>query len=156
VKKVRQNCRTFCSHYGFLVVGSLHDQVIDDAMCLVNVMKGAIPKSAHGRIIFFAGDVIVSSVEQFHRAMKAASAVHSCIDGRVIIQVLAVVNCGALNFFDGSINLFNGVLFFFVHVMGGSKVLEMGAGVAEIGECVQVGGMPSRFVGETNCGTESD
>jgi hypothetical protein len=130
--------------------------VIDDAMSLVNVMKSAIPQTAHGRVIFFAGDVIVSSVEQFHRAMKTAGAVHSCIDRRMIIQVLAVVNCGALNFFDGSINLFNGMLFFFVHVMSGSQVFEMGAGVAEIGERMQVGGMPSRFVGETNCGTESD
>jgi hypothetical protein len=45
-----------------LVVGSLNDQVIDDAVRFFDVMKGATPKTPHGRVIFFLGDVIVSFI----------------------------------------------------------------------------------------------
>ena len=38
--------------------------------------------------------------------------------------------------------------FFSVHVMSRSQVLQMSAGVAQIGERVQICRMPSRFVGE--------
>jgi len=48
------------------------------------------------------------------------------------------------------------VLFFFVHVMGGSQVLQMSAGVAQIGKGMQVCGMPSRFVGEGQCSGDSN
>ena len=57
------------------MASSLNDQVIDDAMRFVDVMKGAISKPAHGRVIFFPGDVIVSFIEQFHRAESAAAVI---------------------------------------------------------------------------------
>jgi len=132
--KARQECRAFpetCNRpKQLLVVGSLHDQVIDDAVGFVDVMDRAITQTAHGRIVFFPGDVIVGFVQQFQGAMKAAGAVHSHIDRRMIVQVLAVVNCSPPNFVDGFVNLFNGVLFFFIHVMSGGRVLQMSARVA--------------------------
>ena len=76
----------------FLVVGSLNDQVIDDAMRFVNVMQGAIPKAPREWIIFFPRDVIVSFIQQFLRAVKAAGASHLCVDRRMIVQILAIVN----------------------------------------------------------------
>jgi hypothetical protein len=36
----------------FLVVGSLNDQMVDNAMRFVDMMKGSIPKTMHRRIIF--------------------------------------------------------------------------------------------------------
>ena len=60
--------------------------MIDDAMGFVDVMKSTIPKPPHGRVIFFPGDVIVSFIEQFHRAVKAAGTVHSCVDWGMIVQ----------------------------------------------------------------------
>jgi hypothetical protein len=123
--------------------------VIDDVMGFVDVVQGTVAKAAYSRIVFFAGDVIVRFIEQFHRAMKTAGAVHAGIDRRVIVQILAVVNRGVLDFFDGLINLINGVLFFFVHVMSGSQVLQMGTRVAQVGERVQICGMHSRFFSKT-------
>jgi hypothetical protein len=140
----------------FLVVGSLNDQVIDDAMRFVDVMKGTIPKPPHGRVIFFPGDVIVSFIEQFHRAVKAAGAVHPYVDWRMIVQILAVVDRSPLNFVDGFIDLVNGVLFFFVHVMGGSQILQMSAGMPQISKRVQICRMASRFVGKANSSAQSN
>jgi hypothetical protein len=130
--------------------------VIDDAMRFVDVMKGAIPKTPHGRVIFFPGDVIVSFIQQLLRAVKAAGAPHLCVDRRMIVQILAVVNRSPLNFVDGFVDLVNGVLFFFVHVMGGSQVLQMSAGVPQIGKRVQVRRMPSRFVGKAQSSADSN
>jgi len=123
--------------------------VIDDAVGFVDVVDGAIAQTTHGRIIFFAGNVVVRFIQQFHRAVKTAGAVHASIDRRVIVQILAVVNRGAFDFFDGLINLINGVLFFFVHVMRGRQVFQMSTRVAQIGERVQIGGMHSRFFSKT-------
>jgi len=130
--------------------------MIDDAMRFVDVMKGTIPKPPHGRVIFFPGDVIVSFIEQFHRAVKAAGTVHSCVDWGMIVQILAVIDRSPLNFVDGFIDLVNGVLFFFVHVMGSSQVLQMSAGMPQIGKRVQIRRMHSWFVGKSNSSAQSN
>jgi len=140
----------------FLVICGLYDQVIDDTVRFVDVVEGAIPQTAHGWIVFFPSDVVASLIQQFKRAAIAAAAVHLPGDRRVIVQILAVVNRGPLDFVDGFINLVDGVLFFFVHVMGGSQVLQMSARGPQIGERVQVCRMPSRFVGEGQRGAEGD
>jgi hypothetical protein len=48
------------------------------------------------------------------------------------------------------------MLLFFVHVMSGSQILQVGPRMTQIGECVQVCRMPSRFVGETQRGAENN
>jgi hypothetical protein len=158
-KKARQNAgpyflpRRIHVHQSYgtylaLVVSRLHDQVIDDAVRFVDVAEGAIAQTAYGRIIFFAGDIVMRLIEQFHSAVITGGAIHMRIDRRMIVQILAIVNRGALNLSDGFVDLLNGTLFFLVHVMGGSQVLQMSARVPEIGERVQVCRMPSRLVGE--------
>ena len=47
--------------------------MFDDAVRFVDVAEGAIAQTAHGRIIFFAGDIIVRLVEQFQGAVIAAA-----------------------------------------------------------------------------------
>jgi hypothetical protein len=133
----------------FLVVRSLDDQVIDDAVSFIDVMNGAITQAAHRGIVFFPGDVVVSFIQQFLGAVEAAGAVHAGIDRRMIVQILAVINRSALDFFDGFIDFVDGVLFFFIHVMGGGKVCQVSAGMAQIGERVQICRMPSWFIGKT-------
>jgi hypothetical protein len=141
---------------GSLVVGRLNDQVIDDAVRFVDVMEGAIPQTAHGRVIFLASDIIVSFIEQLKRAVKAAGAIHSSIDRRMVVQILAIVNRSLLNLANGSVDLVDGVLFFFVHVMGRSQILQVGACVPQVGKCMQVSRMPSWFVGKAQGGAESN
>jgi hypothetical protein len=130
--------------------------MIDDAMSFIDVVQGSITKTAYGRVIFFSGNVIVSFIQKFHGAVEAAGPVHMRIDRRVIVQVLAVVNRRSFDFVDGFVDLVDGVFFFFVHVMSGCQVFQVSASVAEIGERVQVSRMSSGFVGECECGAESD
>jgi hypothetical protein len=134
----------------------LDDQVIDDAVGFVDVVDGAIAQSTDGRIIFFAGNIVVRLVEQFEGAMKAATAVHVGVDRRMIVQVLAVINRGVLDFADGFIDLFDGVLFFAVHVFGCGELAEVSASVAQVGEGMQVRRMASGFVAERQSGADGD
>jgi hypothetical protein len=138
------------------VVRSLLDQFIDDVVGFVDVRKGTIPKTPHGGVIFFSGDVVVSLIQQLLRTTEAASAVHSGIDRRMIVQVLAVINRGTLNFVDGFVDLVYGVLLLLVHVMRDSRVVQMCAGVTQIGKRVQVRRMPSRFVGNAQDGADGN
>jgi hypothetical protein len=140
----------------FLVVGSLKDQAIDDAMRFVDVMKGAIPKAPREWIIFFPRDVIVSFIQQFLRAVKATGASQLCVDRRMIIQILTIVNRSPLDFVDGFVDLVNGVLLFFVHVMGGSQILQVSTGVSQISERVEVCWMPSWRVGKAHGSAHSE
>ena len=59
--------------------------MIDDVVGFIDVMESAIAQTAYGRIVFFASDVIVRFIEQFHRAVIAAGAIHAGIDGRMVV-----------------------------------------------------------------------
>jgi len=135
---------------------SLPHQFIDNVMCFVDMMDGAIAQTSYGRVVFFASDIVVCLIQQFLRAVKAAGAIQSSIDRRMIVQVLAIVNRGPFNFVDRLVNLADRVLFFFIHVMGRGQVFEMSAGVPQIGQCMEIGWMPSRFVGKAQGGAESN
>jgi hypothetical protein len=143
-------------NWTLLVAGSLHDQVIDDAVRFVDVVEGAIAQTTHGGIIFFAGDIIVRLVEQFQSTVIAASAFYVRIDRRMVIQILAIINRSVLDLSDGFVDLLHGVIFFSIHAAGPSCGLQVSAGVAQVGESVQVGRMPSRFIGEGQRGAGSN
>jgi hypothetical protein len=134
----------------------LDDQVIDDAVGFVDVVDGAIAETADTGIIFFAGNIVVRLVEQFEGAVEAAAAVHAGVDRRMIFQILAVINRGTLDFANGFIDFFDGVLFFAVHMFGRCHLAQMSAGVAQVGEGVQVGRMASGFVREGQSGAHGD
>src|SRR5271166_3485175 len=112
--------------------------MIDDAMSFVDMMQCAIPQPARGRFIFFTGDVVMRFIQKLHRSVKAAGAVYACIDWRMIVQVLAIINRSSLDFVDRTVDLFDGALLFFIHVMSRGAVLQMSARVPQVGERVQV------------------
>ncbi len=88
--------------------------------------------------------------------MKTAGAIQVRIDLRMVVQILAVIDGGVLDFADGFVDFFDGVLLFVVHVLGCGELAQMGAGMAQVSESVQIGGMPSGFVGEGQGSAKSD
>jgi hypothetical protein len=134
----------------------LLDQVFDDVVRFVDVAKGTIAQTAHGGIIFFAGDIIVRLVQQFQGTVITASAFYVRIDRRMVIQIFAIVNRSALDLSDGFVDLFDGVVFFSIHAARPCSALQVGAGVAQVGERMQVCRMPSRFIGEGQRGAGGD
>jgi len=126
----------------------LRDQAFDDVMGFVDMAEGAIAQTAHRRIVFFAGNIIVRLVEQFQGAAIAASVPNARIDRRMVIQILAIVNRSALDLSDGFVDLFDGVILFSIHPAGPCPAFQMSARMAQVGERVQVCRMPPRFIGE--------
>src|SRR5271157_45613 len=118
--------------------------------------EGAIAQPAYGWIIFFAGDIIVRLVEQFQGAVIATSVSHVRIDRRMVIQILAIINRSTLDLSDGFVDFFEGVILFSIHPAGPCLALQMSAGVAQVGERVQVCRMSPRFIGEGQRGAGSN
>ena len=149
-----QNCESF-SPYSRLVVGLL-DQVFDDAVRLVDVLQGTMTQAMGKAVIFLLFDVMTGRVEQFQGAMITASASHVVVDGRMVIQILAIINRGVLDLCDRLVDLRDGVIFFSIHPAGPCPTLQMSARVAEVGESVQVGRMSPGIIREGHGGTDSN
>ena len=138
------------------LVAPLPDQAFDNVMGFIDVLKGAILQAARGSVIFFVGDVAVRQVEQFQGLAIASTAVHVLIDRGMVVQVLAVVDGSVPDLFDSPVDFGDGMLFFVIHVAVLRHVVQIGAGVAQIDEGVQVGGMPSWLVSESECGADRE
>jgi hypothetical protein len=149
-------CRALYVAESITLSSSLPDDVIDDAMRLIDVMNGAIAQSADGGIIFLAGDIVVRFVEQFEGAVKAAFAIHVGIDRRMVFQILAIVDGGVLDFANGFVDLFNRSLFFIIDAIGRRELAQMSSRVTKVGERVQIRRMAAWFVGEGKCGAHGD
>jgi hypothetical protein len=139
-----------------LVPRRLHNKMIDDVVGFVDVHNSAIPQAAHRGIVFFVGDVVVRFIQQFEGAMESAGAIHSGINRRMLVQVLAIPNRSSLDFIDSPVDFLNGVALFFVHVITRSRVFQVRASVPQVSECVQISRMPSRFVGKGQNGAGGD
>lgn len=71
----------------------------DDANGFADFMLGAVdmPESALLQplsecVVFFVSDVLVSLVEQLHSAMQPASVIEAGINGRMVVQILAIID----------------------------------------------------------------
>jgi len=143
-----------CGFFRVSLVGSLHDEALDDVVCAVDVLQGSMPQAVRENVVLFLGEIAMRFIEEFEGAMIAASSTEVSVDGRMIVQILTIVDGGALNFGDGSVDLDDSVLFFSVHTAGVSLVREVCPCVAKVGERVQVGGMTPELVGKAERGKE--
>jgi hypothetical protein len=132
----------------------LHYQALDDVVRAVNVLQGAMTQAVRENVVLFLGEVAMRFIEKFEGAMITAGATEVRVDGRMVIQILAVVDGSTLDFGDGLVDLDDGVFFFAVHMARVRLVREMSARVAKVGESMEVGGMMPWFVGKAECGKQ--
>jgi len=123
-------------------------------MCLVDMLQGAMTQSVSKSVVFSFRDVAMRLVEQFERSMISARVSKVRIDRRMIIQILAIIDRGMLDFANGPVDLGDGVFFLSVHPVVRRHALQMRARVAQIGQRMQVCRMSSGIVGECQRGTE--
>lgn len=137
-----------------LLVGSLHNQALDDVVRAIDVLQRAMTQAVRENVVLFLGEVAMRFIEEFEGAMIAASATEVRVNGGMIVQILAVVNGGALDFGDGLVDLDDGVFFFTVHAAGVSLACEMSPRVAKVGESVEVGGMSPWLISKAERGKQ--
>jgi hypothetical protein len=109
-------------------------------MRAINVPNYAIPQAARFGIIFFLFDIVMSMVQKFTGIMQSSNPGLVRIDGRPLFDVLAVVECGALDFINGVVNFFNGGALFSVQSATVGP-LQMRTRITQIGKRAQVGRM---------------
>jgi hypothetical protein len=146
------SCPPFHSDTVWVLVGCLNNQVIDDAMRFIDMFESTMTQSVGKPVIFSFRNVTMRLIEQLERPVIPASAPKVCINHRMIVQILPVINGSALDFTDCLIDLGNGVLFLSVHPSGVGLVLKMSAGVPQIRKCVEVRRM---ILSKTHRGTKS-
>jgi hypothetical protein len=134
----------------------LDDDVVHDTVCFVYVLQGAVTQSVGELVIFFFGDVVMGTVEEFERFVVTSATAHVGVDRHMVCDVFAVIYGGVFDFADGSIDFADSMFLFAIQTVGGSEAIEMSASVAQIGERMQVSGMPSWLVGETEGGANSN
>ncbi len=120
--------------------------MFDRMMGLVDMVKGALLQPTSVRIIFLLGNVMMGFIQQLERLANATPAGHMQIDADMVMDILAVVNGGALDLVNGSVNFVDGMLFFVVNAVIRTNLVQVGACIPQIGERVQVVGMPSWIV----------
>lgn len=122
--------------------------MIDDVVRFVDVLQSAVTQSVSKCVVFFFREIAMRFVEQFERSVIAARAPEVGVDWRMIIQILPVIDGGMLDFSNGLVDLGDSVLFLAIHMRGVGLVFQMSAGMAQVGEGVEVRRMSSRTVGE--------
>lgn len=120
--------------------------MFDRMMGLVNMTKRAFLQATGVWVIFLLRHVMMGFVQQLERLANATPAGHMQIDADVVMDILAVIDGGALDLVNGVVNFVDGMLFFVVNAVIRANFVQVGAGIPQIGERVQVVGMTSWIV----------
>ena len=118
--------------------------MIRDCDCFVHVTVGAVnmpnhavTQSARFGIIFFFLEIVMSLVEKLAGIMQASDPGIVRVNRRAVRNVLAVVECGTLDFVDGVVDFFyGGALFSMQRASVGA--LQMCPRIPQVGKSVQV------------------
>ena len=79
-------------------------------------------------------------VEQFDGSVQAAGPIEMRVDGHVIVDILAIIDRGALDFKDGGIDFLDSLAFLF-SALATIGTFEVGARIAQIGQSMQICGV---------------
>jgi len=79
---------------------------------LVNVTQRALLQALRKPVVLFLCNILMRLVQKLQRAVQPPGPIHVGINGRVIVQVLSVVDRSLLDLFDGLIDFMNGIFFF--------------------------------------------
>ena len=93
---------------------------------LVDVSRRALLQALRVAVVLFAGDVLVGLFEQVLGAVQAARVVETSINRRMVVQILAVIDRGFLDFVDCVVDRVDGFLFL-VAKFAAVVTFEMGA-----------------------------
>jgi hypothetical protein len=136
----------------WILIPCLGNQPVNNIAGFVDVVDSSITQPICEPIIFFAGDVVVRLVEQFESLVIPSSPVEVRIHAHVVLDIFPVVNGSLLDLVNRSINGFDGVLFFLVHVFRRSHMLKVSARIAQVRQRMQICGMTTGYVRHAETG----
>ena len=132
---------------GKIFVRGFRLAAIRDRDRFVHVMVGAIDmpnhavsQSARFGIVFFFLDIAMRLVQKLAGIMQTPDPGIVRVNRRAVRNVLAVVECGTLDFVDGVVDFFDGGALFSVQ-RASVGALQMCPRIPQVGKSVQVGRM---------------
>ena len=116
------------------------DRFVHVMVGAVNMPDHAVTQSARFGIIFFFLEIVMSLVEKLAGIMQASDPGIVRVNRRAVRNVLAVVECGTLDFVDGVVDFFyGGSLFSMQRASVGT--LQVCSRIPQVRKGVQVGRM---------------
>ena len=104
----------------------------------VDVLQHASLEAAGFGIVFFLGDIVMGLIEEVTGLVQVTAPGQVSVDRFVLLDIFAVVDGRFLNFIDGVVDFFDGLTLFGVNRSAVGAMLQMGPGVAQVGESVDV------------------
>src|SRR5579862_681513 len=100
-------------------------------MRFVDVLQSALLETLSKGVVLFLSDVIVGLVQELQSPGETAAPIHLRIDGRMIVQILAIVDGGLLVFVDGIVDFMKS-FFLLLFQFAAIGTLQMSACVPKI------------------------
>lgn len=86
------------------------NDILDGMVRIIDVLQRAMPQSRGAGVGLTLNDVLVRAVQQFQCVVEPTDVVPSRVRLGMIVQILAVIDGGPLDFINRPINLVYGVL----------------------------------------------
>jgi hypothetical protein len=113
------------------------NRFLNVVVSLIDVLQGSMLQTLREGIVLFLGHIAVSLLEQLGSAVETTGPIQMAVNRRVIVQILAIVDGGLLDFTDRGIDFPNCDGFFFSELTS-IGTLQVGAGVTQIGQRVKI------------------
>ena len=121
----------------------------------IDMHKRPLLQALGKTVVLVLRDIAVRLVYQFEGPPQTAGPVHVRIDRRMIVQVLAVIDCGLLDFIDGVVDFVNGFLFLLAELPTRGTPLQLCPRISKIGKRAKICRMifSGCRAGAYDCGT---
>jgi hypothetical protein len=134
----------------FLVASYHRESFVYMVVRAIDVRKHATLQTPRRGIVFFLGHVTMSLVQQFAGVMQTSGPGLVRVNVNVIVDVLAVIDGGLLDFIDGVVDIINCSALFGMQ-RSAIGALQKTSGVPQVGKSVQVSGMLGLCTGVLGC-----
>ena len=111
-------------------------------MRLVDVVQRSVLQSLGKDVVFFLGDIAMGAIKQLEGAMKPAGIIQGGVDGRMIVEILAVIDGSFFDFVDGAVDGFDGEMVAWTDVLAS----EEKASGTQVRQRMEIAGMISRQI----------
>jgi hypothetical protein len=85
------------------------DRLIGRVQGGLDMLERTVLQALRGRIVLLAVDVLMDLAQELRRLVETARMIFRDVDGRMVFEVLAVINGGALDLAEGGVDLLDGI-----------------------------------------------
>src|SRR5271163_1933269 len=104
----------------------------------MQVLQDTLLEALGIRVVLFFAAIRDRAIDEFLGFVQPAGPIEVRIDRRMVGDVLAVINRGRFDFFDGIVDFVDGGLFLLVEFAAAGALFNQGAGGTQVGQRVQI------------------